>query len=331
MDHEKYMKRCYELAVQAGKKGFDTFGAVLVHNGQILEEAENTADWNRGLFGHAEFNLVHKCANRYSDSVLKESTLYTSCAPCERCLCAIASLGVENVVFGVSYEAFSQLTPGEASPIDREGLLRKLGIRMKLTGPVLEAEGMHVFEWWGGDYRPLEELIAEMAEIKEGQKGPADSSRETVRPRETEAETERAAVTDANTVAGLACELWPDHTPEEMAREYQALLTGKEAAVFLLRTEGKAVGFAQCQLRHDYVEGTETSPVGYLEGIYVKESFRRQGIARRLLKACEDWAREQGCTEFASDSELANAESQEFHRAAGFEEANRIIAYVRKI
>ena len=125
MDHEKYMKRCYELAVRAGKKGFDTFGAVLVHSGQILEEAENTADWNKGIFGHAEFNLVHRCANRYSDAVLKESTVYTSCAPCGRCLCAIASLGVGNVVFGVSYEAFSQLTPGEASPVDREGLLRK--------------------------------------------------------------------------------------------------------------------------------------------------------------------------------------------------------------
>ena len=167
---ERNMKRCYELAVQAGRKGFDTFGAVLVHDGEILEEAENTADWDKGIFGHAEFNLVHKCANRYSDAVLKESTLYTSCAPCERCLCAIASLGVENVVFGVSYEAFSQLTPGDAVPVDREGLLRKLGIRMKLTGPVLEEEGMHVFEWWGGEYRPLEELIAEMAEIKAADK-----------------------------------------------------------------------------------------------------------------------------------------------------------------
>ena len=161
-----YMKRCYELAVQAGRKGFDTFGAVLVHNGEILEESENTADWKKDIFGHAEFNLVHKCANRYSDTVLKESVLYTSCAPCERCLCAIASLGVENVVFGVSYEAFSQLTPHDAVPLDREDLLRKLGIQMKLTGPVLEDEGMHVFEWWGGEYRPLEELIAEMAEIR---------------------------------------------------------------------------------------------------------------------------------------------------------------------
>ena len=163
---ERNIKRCYELAVRAGKKGFDTFGAILVHNGEILGEAENTADRDKGLFGHAEFNLVHQCANRYPDAVLKESTLYTSCAPCERCLCAIASLGIQNVVYGVSYEAFSQLTPGGALPVDREGLLQQLGIQMKLTGPVLEDEGMHVFEWWGGEYRPLEELIAEMAEIK---------------------------------------------------------------------------------------------------------------------------------------------------------------------
>ena len=166
MNNEEYMKRCYELAIKAGKKGYDTFGAILVHNGQILEEAENTADWGKGLFGHAEFNLVHKCANRYSDTILKESTLYTSCAPCERCLCAIASLGIGNVVFGVSYEAFSQLTPNDAVPIGREELLQKLGIQMKLSGPVLEEEGMHVFEWWGGEYRPLKELIAEMDEIK---------------------------------------------------------------------------------------------------------------------------------------------------------------------
>ena len=166
MDNGSYMKRCYELAIRAGKKGFDTFGAVLVHDGEILEEAENTADWEKGIFGHAEFNVVHKCANRYSDPILKESVLYTSCAPCERCLCAIASLGVENVVFGVSYEEFSKLTPCDAVQVDREGLLQQLGIQMKLTGPVLEDEGMHVYEWWGGEYRPLEELLAEMAEVR---------------------------------------------------------------------------------------------------------------------------------------------------------------------
>ncbi len=141
----------------------------------------------------------------------------------------------------------------------------------------------------------------------------------------------RATSGDAAAVADLACGLWPDHTPEEMTKEYRSLLSGSDAAVFLYRKDNRPVAFAQCQLRHDYVEGTETSPVGYLEGIFVKEEVRRRGIARRLLLACENWAKEQGCTEFASDCELTNLESQEFHQAVGFEEANRIVAYVRKI
>ena len=164
--NEKYMKRCYELAISAGKKGFDTFGAVLVCDGQILEEAENTADYEKKVFGHAEFNLVHKCANKYTDDILEKSVVYTSCAPCERCLAAIASLGVHQVVCGVSYKEFCKLLPFDYQAVDREGLLKQLGIDMILTESVLEEEGMHVFEWWGGEYRPLEELIAEMDEVK---------------------------------------------------------------------------------------------------------------------------------------------------------------------
>jgi len=79
------------------------------------------------------------------------------------------------------------------------------------------------------------------------------------------------------------------------------------------------------------VEGTETSPVGYLEGIFVREGYRKQGLARKLLLACEAWAAEQGCTEFASDCELTNTVSQEFHQKLGFEEANRVVCFVKKL
>ena len=92
-----------------------------------------------------------------------------------------------------------------------------------------------------------------------------------------------------------------------------------------------AVGFAQCQLRHDYVEGTETSPVGYLEGILVEEAYRHKGYAKELLRECEKWAKSKGCTEFASDCELENEESLRFHMAMEFEEANRVICFKKSI
>ncbi len=69
----------------------------------------------------------------------------------------------------------------------------------------------------------------------------------------------------------------------------------------------------------------------FLTDIYVREGVRQQGIARRLLSACENWAQAKGCTEFASDCELDNKDSQLFHQAVGFEEANRIVAYVKKL
>ena len=101
---------------------------------------------------------------------LENSVVYSSCAPCEWCLAAIASLGVHKIVCGVSYKEFCKLLPFDYQAVDREGLLKQLGIKMTLTESVLEEEGMHVFEWWGGEYHPIEELIAEMDEVKKKQK-----------------------------------------------------------------------------------------------------------------------------------------------------------------
>ena len=141
----------------------------------------------------------------------------------------------------------------------------------------------------------------------------------------------KAKEKDVLTVASLAIQMWEDNVLEELAAELAEPMKSPEAVVFLGEVEGRAIGFAQCQLRHDYVEGTETSPVGYLEGIFVEEEFRKQGYAKQLLAACENWAKEQGCTEFASDCELANTGSLKFHLSLGFEEANRVICFTKKL
>jgi len=169
-EHEHYIKQCYNLARDAGKKGFDTFGAVLVHKNTILAMAENTSDYEQGIFGHAEFNLVHKLANKYPDQVFRESIFYSSCAPCPRCLMAIGSLGIEKVVYGVSYKTFEKLLPFSQEEIDYQDIFMSMGINLEMIGPIKEEEGMRVFEYWGGEYRPLEELIKEMDERKQKNK-----------------------------------------------------------------------------------------------------------------------------------------------------------------
>lgn len=140
----------------------------------------------------------------------------------------------------------------------------------------------------------------------------------------------QAQKSDIPAVSTLAARLF-SAPAEELAEEFSLLLDAAACAVFLLVLDGRPAGFAQCQLRRDYVEGTETSPVGYLEGIYVLPEFRARGHARALLSRCEQWARAQGCTEFASDCELDNAGSLAFHLKMGFTEANRIICFTKKL
>lgn len=141
----------------------------------------------------------------------------------------------------------------------------------------------------------------------------------------------KANMQDIQTLTELTLMLWPDNSAEEMRDEVEALIAKEDAAFFIAYEVERPIGFAQCQLRHDYVEGTESSPVGYLEGIYVVEGFRKCGIAKALLAACEDWVKEKGCTEFASDCELGNTQRLQFHLHMGFGEANRIICFTKKL
>ena len=142
---------------------------------------------------------------------------------------------------------------------------------------------------------------------------------------------QKAEIKDLHILSELACQLWPDNTVEEMRSEFAEIIAKPDAAFLLAYEEDTAAGFAQCQLRHDYVEGTDSSPGGYLEGIYVADGYRKQGVAKELLSACESWAKTKGCTEFASDCELENTQSLEFHLNVGFEEANRIICFTKKL
>ena len=90
--------------------------------------------------------------------------------------------------------------------------------------------------------------------------------------------------TKRSAAAGLALKLWPEHTRSEMEADLKEHCQAG-GVVFLAQEENSLIGFAQCGLRHDYVEGAYTSPVGYLEGIYVEPAFRRCGVAAELVRA----------------------------------------------
>jgi aminoglycoside 6'-N-acetyltransferase I len=141
----------------------------------------------------------------------------------------------------------------------------------------------------------------------------------------------RAGEADVDAWAALRAALWPEDDAVAHAAEiHDALAQPHGVVAFLaLDADGRARGFAEATLRRDYVNGTESSPVGFLEGWYVVPESRGSGAGRALVAAVAQWTREQGCSEFASDALLDNESSHRAHAACGFEETERVV-YFRK-
>lgn len=130
----------------------------------------------------------------------------------------------------------------------------------------------------------------------------------------------------------LRCALWPHCARDGHLAEMAAQCADPARFVALVaRTGGGAVGLAEASVRHDYVNGTDTAPVAFLEGLYVAEDARRAGVARALVAAVEQWARAAGCAELASDAPVANAVSHAVHGALGFAETERVVYFRRAL
>jgi len=131
----------------------------------------------------------------------------------------------------------------------------------------------------------------------------------------------------------LRLALWSDATADDH-RGYMAIALAQPERFLQLMVYAAPrtpIGFIEGSIRLDYVNGTETSPVGFVEGVYVIESWRRRGIARQLYEAIGDWAKARGCRELASDALLANVASQRAHAALGFRETERVVYFTKPL
>lgn len=125
--------------------------------------------------------------------------------------------------------------------------------------------------------------------------------------------------------------LWPDAPIEYLNFDMDDRLADPDYVVFIASSEeGKLVAFIEAGLR-DYGEGCETSPVGYIEAWFVNEHIRGQKLGREMVNSAEQWAREKGCSEMASDTWLENEASIAAHWKLGYEEAERLVHFVKRL
>ena len=142
----------------------------------------------------------------------------------------------------------------------------------------------------------------------------------------------QATLNDLNAICEIALLLWlEDNSMLLIRQEISQILADNKAVIFIASKNGDDVGFAHYQIRYDYVEGTVTTPVGYLEGIFVKEEHRLFGVGTKLIRASEEWLRTKNITEIASDTEIFNSASKQFHIKQGFSDVNRIVCFSKRI
>lgn len=131
----------------------------------------------------------------------------------------------------------------------------------------------------------------------------------------------------------LRVALWPDCPERQHLEEMAGFLREPARFVqFIARdAQGRGIGFAEASIRTDYVNGTFSSPVAYLEGLYVRPEARGGGVATGLVQAVCEWALSRGCSELASDTQPGNLVSQAFHRQLGFVETERAVFFSKPL
>ncbi len=145
--HEKFIKECFDLAIDAGKKGNVPVGAVLVHDDEIIMTAQNTVNSDDDSTRHAELNLLVRSERAFPPETVKQSTLYTSTEPCVMCTAAIWKAGISNIVYSVSLESLARLVRPGYKYIPCGEVFERLGTEVEVVGRILEAEGLEVWQF----------------------------------------------------------------------------------------------------------------------------------------------------------------------------------------
>lgn len=128
--------------------------------------------------------------------------------------------------------------------------------------------------------------------------------------------------------------LWPDQDDDNELQDDSYAFFQKNTSrqqVFLAENEqGEIIGFIETNIRQ-YAEGCETDNVGFIEGWFVLPEYRQRNIGKKLVKTAEKWAKQQGCTEMASDTLIDNNLGIEAHKKLGFEEVERIVCFRKNL
>jgi guanine deaminase len=144
---ETFMRAAIELSRKKmrGNCG-GPFGAVIVHDGEIIARGWNRVTSANDPTAHAEITAIRAACKKLGTFRLNDCELYTSCEPCPMCLSAIYWARLKRVFYANTRQDAAKIQFDDAwlyrevaQPIER----RKIPMRQ-----LLRAEALPVFGEW---------------------------------------------------------------------------------------------------------------------------------------------------------------------------------------
>jgi tRNA(Arg) A34 adenosine deaminase TadA len=149
-EDRKFMLRALELVRDSVSRNLHPFSAVLVKDGKILAEYQNTSDLTHDITQHAETGLISKYSPSIDRATFAGCTLYASSEPCTMCCGSIRFSGIKRVVYGVTELQFLRQWgyPVSIHPLQIREIMARTDPSIQVIGPLLEAEGLELHAEW---------------------------------------------------------------------------------------------------------------------------------------------------------------------------------------
>lgn len=144
-DHLDYMQRALEQARESLRRGNRGVASIIVRNGEIIGEGQNTIFTDFDPSAHAEVAAIRQACGRLKTLDLSGSTLYSTLEPCPMCFWCMQEARIGRLVLGGRYAGIGRTDVGRYTV---ESFLELTGRKIEIITGVLakECEAVRI-EW----------------------------------------------------------------------------------------------------------------------------------------------------------------------------------------
>lgn len=128
---------------------------------------------------------------------------------------------------------------------------------------------------------------------------------------------------DIPAVAVLSGDLGYPCEAATMAKRYAAVRAAPDNEIWVAERDGQVVGWAHAHGGH-LLEADSYVEIG---GLVVSPACRGQGVGRRLLAACEQWARTKGYARIRLRSGSQRLDAHAFYRRVGYQDVKTSLTF----